>query len=171
VYPGHFAAGLALKTIEPRSPMWALLVGVALLDFLFGVFVLFRVEGGTIGHLHIPLSHSLAMSLLWSALFAACFWRLGRRVTMVIFAAVMSHRVLDALSHRPDILLWPTAGTPLGYARYTGGLAGRFGALVCIGAYAWYVRCALRTRAFGAHRATAGTLIGLMYVAEYVVVH
>ena len=171
MYPGHFAAGLALKTIEPRSPTWALMVGVALLDFLFGVFVLFRVEGGTIGHLNIPWSHSLAMSLLWSALFAACFWRLGGRVTTVIFAAVMSHWVLDALSHRPDILLWPTSGTPLGYARYTGGLAGWFEALVCIGACAWYVRCALRTPIFGAHWATACSVIGLMYVAEYLVVH
>jgi membrane-bound metal-dependent hydrolase YbcI (DUF457 family) len=146
------------------------MVGVALLDFIFGVFVLLRVEGGTIGHLDIPWSHSLAMSLLWSALFAACFWRLGRRVTMIVFTAVMSHWVLDALSHRPDILLWPTWGTPLGLAEYTGGLAGWFEVLVCIGACAWYARSALRTNAFGSHWATACSVVGLMYVAEYLVV-
>ena len=157
--------------MEPRSPTWALMVGVALLDFLFGIFVLFRIEGGTLGHLNIPWSHSLTMSLLWSAFFAAWFWRRGWRVSLTIFAAVISHWVLDALSHRPDMLLWPTSGTPLGLARYTGGLAGWFEVLVCVGACAWYVRCARRTQAYGGRWATACSVIGLMYLAEYLVVH
>jgi membrane-bound metal-dependent hydrolase YbcI (DUF457 family) len=167
MYPGHFATGLALKAIEPRSPTWGLMVGVVLLDFLFGAFVLFHVEGGTIGHLDIPWSHSLTMSLVWSALFASCFWRFGRRVTIIMFVAVMSHWVLDALSHRPDILFWPGSGTPIGLAQYTGGLAGWFEILVCIAACAWYVRRALVTQAFGARWVIACAVIGVTYAAEY----
>ena len=44
MYAGHFAAGMALKARVPRAPTWGLLVGVALLDLLFGLFVLFGIE-------------------------------------------------------------------------------------------------------------------------------
>ena len=47
MYAGHFAAALALKGLQPRAPTWALLVGVALLDLLFGVFVLLGIERAT----------------------------------------------------------------------------------------------------------------------------
>jgi hypothetical protein len=42
VYVGHFAAGLALKTAEPKAPTWGLLLGVGLLDVLFALFFLRR---------------------------------------------------------------------------------------------------------------------------------
>src|SRR5207245_2720535 len=44
MYAGHFAAALALKARQPRAPTWGLLVGVAVLDLLFGVFVLLGIE-------------------------------------------------------------------------------------------------------------------------------
>jgi hypothetical protein len=48
MYVGHFAAGLAIKASEPRAPTWALLVGVGLLDILFGPFVLVGIERATV---------------------------------------------------------------------------------------------------------------------------
>jgi hypothetical protein len=48
MYVGHFAAGLAIKAREPRAPTWALLVGVGLLDILFGPFVLAGIERATV---------------------------------------------------------------------------------------------------------------------------
>lgn len=85
MYAGHFAAGLALKAKEPTAPMWGILIGVGLLDLLFGPFVLLGLErvsvtpGMSPGFRldHIDWSHSLLMSLVWAAFFGALFLRWG----------------------------------------------------------------------------------------------
>ena len=76
MYAGHFAAGLALKGRVPEAPTWGLLLGVGLLDLLFGPLVLAGVERATVTPAvppgfsldHIDWSNSLATSALWSAL-------------------------------------------------------------------------------------------------------
>jgi hypothetical protein len=122
MYVGHFAAGLAIKAREPRAPTWALLVGVGLLDILFGPFVLAGIERATVTPSvspgfsldYIDWSHSLVMSLVWSILFAAAFARYGRRVMMAIGFAVFSHFLLDLPMHPPDLALWPNSASHLG---------------------------------------------------------
>jgi hypothetical protein len=56
------------------------------------------------------------MDLVWSALFAAVYLRSRRdgRGAWVLFGVVLSHWVLDAVSHRPQIPLLP------GLHRYVG---------------------------------------------------
>ena len=44
MYAAHFASALALKAKEPQAPTWGLLVGVGVLDLLFGPFVLAGIE-------------------------------------------------------------------------------------------------------------------------------
>lgn len=122
MYAGHFAAGLALKGTTPSAPTWALLLGVGLLDILFGPFVLLGIEHVSItpgippgfSLDYIDWSHSLVMSLVWSGAFAACFVRYGRRVVAVIGFAVFSHFLLDLPMHPPDIALWPGSSVRLG---------------------------------------------------------
>eukprot|EP01037_Dinobryon_pediforme_P012349 gene12349-12436_t len=63
MFPGHFAAGLAIRTVEPRAPTFGLMVGVGFIDLVFGVLVPFHIEGGSFSHFITPWSHSLAMSL------------------------------------------------------------------------------------------------------------
>jgi hypothetical protein len=108
VYVGHLAAGLAIKAHEPRTPTWALLVGVGLLDILFGPFVLAGIERASVTPSvspgfsldYIDWSHSLVMSLVWSVLFATAFARYGRRVmTAVGFTLPLSEHGREA-SHR-----------------------------------------------------------------------
>jgi hypothetical protein len=55
------------------------------------------------------LSHSLLLDVVWAGAFAAVyFWRRqDRRAAWVIFAAVLSHWLLDWVSHRPDMPLAP----------------------------------------------------------------
>lgn len=61
-------------------------------------------------------SHSLVMDVVWGALLAAayCLTRRYGRGAWVLFAAVLSHWVLDWASHRPDMPLAP------GFQRYYG---------------------------------------------------
>ena len=42
MYPGHFAAGLALKVSEPRASTLGIMIGVGFLDLIFAVGVWFR---------------------------------------------------------------------------------------------------------------------------------
>ncbi len=95
--------------------MWGILIGVGLLDVLFGPFVLLGIERASItpgvspGFTldHIDWSHSLAMALVWSSLFALLFLRMGRRVAIVMGIAAFSHFLLDLPMHPPDMALWP----------------------------------------------------------------
>lgn len=123
MYVGHFASALALKGREPRAPTWGLLIGVGVLDLLFGPFVLAGIERITItpgtspgfSLDHIDWSHSLLMSLVWSTVFAMAWWRSGRRVAFVMGLAVFSHFVLDLVVHPADLALWPGAATHIGF--------------------------------------------------------
>lgn len=58
-----------------------------------------------------PISHSLLLDVVWAGLFAAIYFVLRRyaRGAWVLGAAVVSHWVLDWLSHRPDMPLAPGA--------------------------------------------------------------
>jgi hypothetical protein len=47
-------------------------------------------------------------------LFAIACWKLGRRAALVMGLLVYSHWALDALSHRPDLPLWPGSDTMIG---------------------------------------------------------
>ena len=144
MFPGHFAAGLAIKTVEPRAPTFGLMVGVGFIDLVFGVLVPFHIEGGSFSHFNTPWSHSLAMSLVWAALFASVFWRLGLRVMLAMFAAVMSHWLLDLVSHQPDMQLWPYSAVELGYGPLFGGLGGWLEMLVSAAGLGAYILLARR---------------------------
>src|ERR1700733_2765179 len=58
---------------------------------------------------NIVYSHSLLMDILWGLLLAGAYflWRRNARGAVILFAAVVSHWVLDVVSHRPDIPLGP----------------------------------------------------------------
>ena len=56
-----------------------------------------------------PWSHSLLMLIIWGAFFAA-FYRNephGRQTGIVVGLLVVSHWVLDWITHAPDMPLWP----------------------------------------------------------------
>ena len=149
MYVGHFAAGLAIKASEPRAPTWALLVGVGLLDILFGPFVLVGIERATVTPSvspgfsldYIDWSHSLVMSLVWSVLFGAAFARYGRRVMTAVGFAVFSHFLLDVPMHPPDLALWPNSTAHLGFGLWrtwpNGWWFFEFAVIVALWAYYW----------------------------------
>ncbi|MFP5379866.1 MAG: metal-dependent hydrolase, partial [Vicinamibacteria bacterium] len=62
-------------------------------------------------------THSLLTATLWGVLFAAvAFLALRRwRAAVVLGALVLSHWVLDAVTHRPDLPLWPGSAAEVGF--------------------------------------------------------
>ncbi|MCU1277186.1 MAG: hypothetical protein JWM53_732 [bacterium] len=127
MYAGHLASALAMKAKEPRAPTWALLLGVGVLDVLYGIFVPFGIERVTITPGVAPgfrldfidWSHSLPMSIVWALLFGALFFRRGTAVAVWCGIAVFSHFVLDLLMHPGDLALWPHSAAHVGFGIWT----------------------------------------------------
>jgi membrane-bound metal-dependent hydrolase YbcI (DUF457 family) len=126
VFIGHFAVGFASKRAAPRASLGALMAAPLFLDLLWPIFLVAGVESVRIDpgntaftplDLHdYPWSHSLATSLAWSAVFATAFWAATRyaRGAAVLAAGVLSHWVLDFVTHRPDLPLYPGSATSVG---------------------------------------------------------
>jgi hypothetical protein len=130
MYAGHIASALAMKAKEPRAPTWALVFGVGFLDVLFGIFIPLRIERATLTPGVSPgfrldfidWSHSLAMSLVWAALFGLAAFVVGRRgwaVAAWCGFAVFSHYLLDLLMHPHDLAMWPYSPVHLGFGVWT----------------------------------------------------
>lgn len=120
MFIGHFAVGFASKRAAPRTSLAVLIAAPLLADILWPVFLMARIEfveilppGGnpflTLSFLSYPWSHSLMMVVMWGAGFAGLYYALTRyrAAVLVIFAGVLSHWVLDAVTHRPDMPLTP----------------------------------------------------------------
>jgi len=170
MFPGHFAAGLALKVIEPKSPTLGLMLGVGFLDLAFGVFVAAGLEGGGFNHFNTPWSHSLLMAVSWSLLFGALFLKSGLRVATVMSAAVMSHWFLDLLSHKPDMQLWPHSAIELGLGPRFGGLGGWLELLLSVACLGFYVVWATRPGNQRRRWAVVSLIIATAYIGEIIVV-
>ncbi len=126
MFIGHFALGFAFKRIDPRVSLATSFLAAQLADVVWPVFVLAGVEqvsvdpGNTavtpLDFERYPWSHSLlAMSLLAGALGAIHYLGQRRLRTAVLLGGlVVSHWVLDVLTHRPDMPLSPWSPTKLG---------------------------------------------------------
>ena len=119
VFIGHFALGLAAKRATPRVSLALLFAAAQLADILWPAFLATGLEevridpGNTaltpLDFVSYPYSHSLLLLVVWGALLAFLsrpFAR-GPRVFGVIAALVVSHWVLDVVTHRPDMPLYP----------------------------------------------------------------
>jgi hypothetical protein len=118
MFLGHFALAFAAKRAAPRLSLAALFAGAQLADLIWPALVALGLERVRIdpGHTavtplafeHYPYSHSLVVLLAWGLLFgAATTGRRDRRAFTVVAALVVSHWVLDAVTHRPDLPLYP----------------------------------------------------------------
>ena len=119
MFLGHFGVALAAKQVAPGASLGTAILAAEFLDALWPVFVLAGVETVEIApgitavtpldFTSYPWSHSLAMSLLWGAVFAAVYAivRRDRRTALWLGLIVVSHWVLDWIVHRPDLLLYP----------------------------------------------------------------
>ncbi len=124
MFIGHVAVALAAKPLAPRVNLALLLAAAFWIDMVWPVLLLAGVEqvridpGNTaftpLDFVHYPWTHSLAAVLVWSFLFGAFSLKSGKREALILGLLVFSHWVLDALSHRPDLPLWPGSATMVG---------------------------------------------------------
>lgn len=118
VFIGHLAVGLGAKRIAPAVSLGTFFLAAQLADLLWPTLVLLGIEkveirpGITVvtplDFVSYPYSHSLVMLLVWAALLAGAYVFIGRgrlRAAVLLAAVVVSHWVLDVISHRPDVPL------------------------------------------------------------------
>ncbi|MCX6634335.1 MAG: hypothetical protein NT090_04490 [Acidobacteria bacterium] len=179
MFLGHYAVGFAAKRAAPRTSLAVLLAAVSLIDLLFPLFLLLGWERvwSEPGSNHFtrmsffyPFSHSLAATVVWAIAAASIYWAVARYRAGAVVAglAVLSHWVLDAISHKPDMPLYPGASPRVGLGLWysvTGtviveGLM--FAAGVWI--YAAITRARNRKGAYGLWSFV--TLMVLVYVAD-----
>ena len=124
MFIGHAALALAARPLAPRANLGIALAATYWLDLIWPALVLAGIErvevdpGNTaftpLDFPHYPWTHSLAAAIAWSAVFGLACWKLGRRAALAMGLLVFSPWALDALSHRPDLPLWPGSPTMVG---------------------------------------------------------
>jgi hypothetical protein len=119
MFIGHFAVAFAAKPAAPRASLGVLVLATTLVDLLWPLFLLLGLEhvridpGNTaftpLDFYDYPITHSVPGGLLWAAALAGSWYsrhRIGR-AAVLIGAVVLSHWVLDFVSHGPDMPILP----------------------------------------------------------------
>ena len=130
MFLGHFAVGIAAKRVAPRTSLGTLTLAALWLDALWPLSLLLGLERAevqpnanpflTVNFTSYPFTHSLLMTLVWAVLFAAVYaartkYRTGALVAGIL---VLSHWVLDYVTHLADLPLWP-GGPEVGLGLWT----------------------------------------------------
>ena len=119
MFLGHFALAYGAKRVAPAVSLGTLFAAAQLPDLIWPWLLLGGVEHVTIApgdtaftplrFDSYPVSHSLVTVAAWGAAFGAVhFWRRRRARAAVLLAVLaLGHWLLDFVSHRPDMPLWP----------------------------------------------------------------
>jgi len=161
MFLGHFGLGFGAKQTAPSVSLGALFVACQFADLLWPTLVLAGVErvailpGATkmtpLDFISYPYSHSLVALVVWGLMFGALYAgsRRAPRITFVTVAAlVVSHWVLDYVTHRPDMPLTVTGSERVGLGLWDsvpGTLAAEF-ALFALGIAVYTRRTTARDR-------------------------
>ncbi len=148
MFIGHFAPALVASSLGPRAPALATtFIAAQLVDWAFFALAIVGVEkmriepGATVmvpfDLYFFPYTHSLLGAGIWAAVFAliVLVWQRSAIAGFISGLVVLSHWLLDWISHRPDLTLaghepyyglglwnYPAIAMPLEIGLVLGGL-------------------------------------------------
>lgn len=126
MFVGHLAVAFAAKRFRPDVSLGWYVAAATTLDLLWPIFLLLGIEQASIvpgATAFTPLvfdsypwSHSLVMAIGWGVLLALIGrWRgVPKQALSLLVVLVVSHWVLDFITHAPDMPLWPGNSPKLG---------------------------------------------------------
>jgi LexA-binding, inner membrane-associated putative hydrolase len=148
----HAATALILKKKYPRTPMLWLLLSVQLMELLWVAFNYLGIERTTTGPIvesvsdiqlaYMPFSHSILSGLLLAALGYAAVRALSENhaAAMAVGAGILSHLILDLLTHAPDIAIAPGVNEPkFGLGLYANAPLIAFAVEMAYGVLCWWI--------------------------------
>jgi hypothetical protein len=119
MFLGHIAVGLAGTRAAPSVSLGTWILAVLFVDLIWPFFLLAGLEHVRIApgitaftpldFYDYPITHSLLGGVIWAALLGGIWLLRGSpaRVALLVGAGVLSHWVLDVLSHRSDMPVLP----------------------------------------------------------------
>lgn len=127
MFAGHAAVALAARSKMPGFSLGLFFAAAFWIDLIWPILILVGLEsvridpGNTrftpLAFDHYPWTHSLLLASLWALAFGLLAARgrtSPRRVAAVLFAVVLSHWLLDFVTHRPDLPLAPGSSPAFG---------------------------------------------------------
>ena len=116
MFIGHFGVAFAAKRVAPELSLGILFVAAQLADLVWPTLVLlglerFEIRPGItavtpLDFVHYPYSHSLVALVAWGAALGTAYLMVSKgsiRAAALLAAVVVSHWILDVISHRPDM--------------------------------------------------------------------
>ena len=125
MFIGHFGVGFAAKKIINKPSLGTLFFASQFIDLLWPIFLIFGIEkvsidpGNTVvtplNFIYYPFSHSLFGVLVWALLFGVVYYFIKKdfRTSIWLGVLVLSHWILDFITHRPDLPLFIWSNSPL----------------------------------------------------------
>ena len=180
MFLGHYALAFGAKRMAPAVSLGTLFMACQFADLLWPTLVMLGLEiveidpGNTLvtplNFVKYPYSHSLVMLVVWSTVFALLYFaiRRGRAGAITVGVLVLSHYVLDVITHRPDMPVTIGGATRLGMGlwNYPGTTLATESAMFIIGAtmYASVTRERDRLGKLGLS-ALVATLVAIYFAA------
>jgi hypothetical protein len=148
----HAATALLVKRKYPQAPMLRLLLSVQFMEFLWVILNYLGVEKTTteptvksVSDIHLaymPYSHSI----LSAVVLAVAGYVIVRKFTgkpvlgIAVGVAIVSHLILDLITHAPDIALAPGVDQPrFGLGLYGNAPLTAFVIEIIYGAFCWWI--------------------------------
>ncbi len=127
MFIGHFGVGLAAKKIDNKPSLGTLFFASQFIDLLWPFFLLLGIEKVQIdpgvsvftplNFVYYPFSHSLLGVLFWALLFGAIYFLIKKNLksAVILGILVLSHWILDLVSHIPDLPISPWSDLKVGF--------------------------------------------------------
>jgi hypothetical protein len=126
MFIGHYGVALAAKKIDKKPSLGTLFLASEFIDLLWPLFLLLGIEkvkidpGNTaitpLDFIYYPFSHSLVGVIIWTLLFGVVYFLIKKnfKTSILLGALVLSHWILDFITHRPDLQLFPWSDLRVG---------------------------------------------------------
>jgi len=119
MFIGHFGVGLAAKKVDQKPSLGTLFFASQFIDLLWPIFLLLGIEqvvidpGNTaftpLDFVYYPFTHSLVGVLFWGIVVGGVYYLIKKnsKTALLLGGLVVSHWVLDFLTHAPDLPIAP----------------------------------------------------------------
>ena len=127
MFIGHYSAAFFIKRGESRISLGTLFIAVQLVDLIWPIMLLAGIESVRIApgitevtsldFYHYPYTHSLLGVMFWGCIIGGIYLFRKRSLqgALIIAGAVLSHWLLDLVTHRPDLPLYPGSDIVMGF--------------------------------------------------------